>query len=170
MGQDGAVVGQVPHLGTFPWEKIRRRGAKKGGIEFYQIRFSASQTVHHHKISTLVVFWGEKRPWVERGGSIRKYPVPKNELIFCPDHWGGPFGPKFCEHLVMLFDDGVHLKKSHFQTFTQLNPSAKRPYMRWMSIHGSSLHIHASTFRLCLLAHTPKICIPSFFYLPLNFQ
>ena len=31
MGQNGAVVGQVPHFGPFPFEKISRRGAKKSG-------------------------------------------------------------------------------------------------------------------------------------------
>ena len=31
MGQNGAVVGQVSHFGPFPFEKISKRGAKKGG-------------------------------------------------------------------------------------------------------------------------------------------
>ena len=31
MGQNGAVVGQVPHFGPFPLEKISKRGTKKGG-------------------------------------------------------------------------------------------------------------------------------------------
>jgi len=30
MGQNGAVVGQVPYFGPFPLEKISKRGAKKG--------------------------------------------------------------------------------------------------------------------------------------------
>jgi hypothetical protein len=34
MGRGGAVVGQVPHFGPFPFEKIKKRGAKKGGKQF----------------------------------------------------------------------------------------------------------------------------------------
>ena len=29
MGQNGAVLGQIPHFGPFPLEKISKRGAKK---------------------------------------------------------------------------------------------------------------------------------------------
>ena len=31
MGQDGAVVGQVPHFGSFTLKIFSKRGAKKGG-------------------------------------------------------------------------------------------------------------------------------------------
>ena len=31
MGQNGAVIGQLTHFGPFPFEKISKRGAKKGG-------------------------------------------------------------------------------------------------------------------------------------------
>jgi len=31
MGQNGAVLGQMPHFGPFPLKKISKRGAKKGG-------------------------------------------------------------------------------------------------------------------------------------------
>ena len=31
MGRNGAVVGQVPHFGPFPFNKFSKRGAKKGG-------------------------------------------------------------------------------------------------------------------------------------------
>jgi hypothetical protein len=31
MGQNGAVVGQVPHFGPFSFEQISKRGAKKDG-------------------------------------------------------------------------------------------------------------------------------------------
>jgi len=31
MGQNRAVLGQMPHFGPFPLKKIRKRGAKKGG-------------------------------------------------------------------------------------------------------------------------------------------
>jgi hypothetical protein len=91
MGQNGAVVGQVPHFGPFPLEKISKRGGKSVGN---QVRLSACQTILHHIRSTPVVFWGEKRPWVECGGSIRKHSVPNFELGFCTDRWGVPFGLK----------------------------------------------------------------------------
>jgi hypothetical protein len=29
MGQNGAVLGQIPHFGPFPLEKISKRGARK---------------------------------------------------------------------------------------------------------------------------------------------
>jgi hypothetical protein len=29
MGQNGAVLGQIPHFGPFPFEEISKRGAKK---------------------------------------------------------------------------------------------------------------------------------------------
>jgi len=32
MGQNGAVVGQVPYFGLFPLGNISMRNAKKGGI------------------------------------------------------------------------------------------------------------------------------------------
>ena len=31
MGQNGAVVGQVPHFGPFTTQKFSKRGVKKGG-------------------------------------------------------------------------------------------------------------------------------------------
>jgi hypothetical protein len=31
MGQNGAVLGQMPHFGPFPLKKISKRDAKKGG-------------------------------------------------------------------------------------------------------------------------------------------
>ena len=65
-GANGAVVGQVPHFGPFPFKKNQRKGCQKGWkTKFHQIRFSACQTILDHKRSTPVVFWGEKRPWVE---------------------------------------------------------------------------------------------------------
>ena len=96
MGQNGAVVGQIPHFGPFHLErKHQQKGCqKRWNTKFHQIRFSASQTIPHHKRSIPVVFWGEKRPWVECGGSIRKHSVPNFELDFCPDHWGSPSGLK----------------------------------------------------------------------------
>ena len=66
MRQNGAVVGQVPIL----FNKISKGGQKGWKTKFHQIRFSASQTIPYYKKITPVVIWGEKRPWVERGGSM----------------------------------------------------------------------------------------------------
>jgi hypothetical protein len=48
--------------------------------------------------------------------------VPKK---LCPDHWGGPIGPKLCEPSTYVILFWCASKKSHFQTFTQLNPSGR---------------------------------------------
>ena len=121
--------------------KNQQKGCQKGrNTKFNQIRFSASQTIHHHKRNTPVVFWGEKRPWVERGGSLRKYSVPKNELLCCPDHWGGPFGPKLCEPFTYVILIWCASKKSHFQTFTQLTPSGVMDCS--VQQHGQIFWIH----------------------------
>jgi len=72
MGQNGAVVGQVPHFGPFPLLKISQRGAKKGGIP------SSTKSGFQHPKRFLVIkerllsCFEVKRPWVERGGSLRK--------------------------------------------------------------------------------------------------
>jgi hypothetical protein len=31
MGQNGAVLGQIPQFGPFPFEKIRKKGCQKSG-------------------------------------------------------------------------------------------------------------------------------------------
>jgi hypothetical protein len=51
MGQNGAVVGQVPHFGPFPFEK-----SAKGGPKWVENQVSACQTIPDHKISTLAFF------------------------------------------------------------------------------------------------------------------
>jgi len=121
-GQNRAVVGQVPHC-PFPL-KNQQKGCQKGWkTKFHQIP--------DHKRSTPVVFWGEKRPWVECDGSIRKHSVPEFanfELDFCPDHWGSPFGLKLhktSSYLVtdMLFKR-LHRKRNNFRTFTPSTTSA----------------------------------------------
>ena len=84
MWQNGAVVGQVPHFGPFG-KNQQKRCQKEQKNKFHRIRFLACQAISAHKRSTPVVFWGEKRPWVDCGGSIRKHSVPKFELDFCPD-------------------------------------------------------------------------------------
>ena len=48
----------------------------------------------YHKGSPPVLFWDEKRSCLGRGGLLCGNSVPKLVLDFCPDHWGGPFGPK----------------------------------------------------------------------------
>jgi len=65
-----------------------------------------------YKWSTPVVFWGEKRPWVECGGSIRKHLVPKFELDFCPAHWGSPLGLKLHETSSYVIKYELHRKKT----------------------------------------------------------
>ena len=65
--------------GTPFWPISLRKNQQKGcqqvwKTNFHQIRFSA--TIPRYKRSTPAVFWGEKRPWVECGGSIRKHSVP----------------------------------------------------------------------------------------------
>ena len=80
--------------------------------KFHPIRFSASQTIPHYKISTPVVFWGEKRPWVERGGSLRKYSCQKMNWYSAQTTGGVRLAPNFVNHLLMLFHYGVH-QKSH---------------------------------------------------------
>ena len=53
--------------------------------------------IWYHKGSLPALFWDKKRPWLGRGGLECGNPVPEIELYFCPDHWGGPFGPKLHE-------------------------------------------------------------------------
>jgi len=91
------------------------------------------------------VFWGEKKPWVERGGSLRKYPVLKNELILCPDHWGVRLAPNFVNHLLMLFYYGVH-KKSHISRHLLSWP----PLGIWtMKVPRTPYNCHTFALPLC---------------------
>ena len=56
MGQNGAVLGQIPLFGPSPLEK-QHKGCQKGWkTKFHQIRFSAFQTTPYHVRSTPVVF------------------------------------------------------------------------------------------------------------------
>ena len=105
-----------------------------------------------------------KRPWEKRCGSIHKYSVPKNELIFCPDHWGGLFGPKLCEPSTYVILFWCASKKSRFQTFTQLTPSAKLPcihriYMVLVTyLHRLCMVLANQTYERCrILDHCPKV-------------
>jgi hypothetical protein len=41
MGQNGAVVGQVPHFGPFPFKKSAKGCQKGWKTKFHQIRFPA---------------------------------------------------------------------------------------------------------------------------------
>ena len=59
--------------------------------KFPQIRFSASQTIKEVLLSCFEVKRGPGKSVVAQYINIQ-YSVPKNELIFCSDHWGGPFG------------------------------------------------------------------------------
>ena len=43
MGQNGAVLGQMPHFGPFPLKKISKRGAKKVGNQPLPNNFSNSR-------------------------------------------------------------------------------------------------------------------------------
>jgi len=49
----------------------------------------------------------------------------QNLLYFCPDHWGGPFGPRLHEPSSYIIQTEFASNKSHFRTFAQLTPSAK---------------------------------------------
>ena len=68
MGQNGAVNGQIPHFGPFPFKKISKRGAKKWKTNLHQIYFSNPRIVWYQRGSPPVLFWDEKRPWIRRGG------------------------------------------------------------------------------------------------------
>jgi len=60
MGQNVAVAGQVPHFGPFPLEKQQKGCQKEWITKFHQIRFSACQTISHHKkYSCGVLKWKE---------------------------------------------------------------------------------------------------------------
>jgi hypothetical protein len=62
MGQNGAILGQVPHFGPFPLKKISIWGAKKAENQPHQIYFSNPRMIWYHKGSPPVLFWDEKRP------------------------------------------------------------------------------------------------------------
>jgi len=56
MGQNGAVLGEIPHFGPFPKEK-QQKGCQNGWkTRFHQIWFSALQMTPYYVRSTCVVF------------------------------------------------------------------------------------------------------------------
>ena len=73
---------------------------------------------------TLVVFWGEKNPWLGCYGPKRDISMPRFELRFCPGHWGGLFCPILCEPSSYIVWTWFASKKSHSRTFAQMTPSA----------------------------------------------
>jgi hypothetical protein len=81
MGQNGAVLGEIPHFGTFPWEKIRKKGCQKEWkTKFHQTRFSATQKIPHHIYSTPVVggAWAVPVHSVQEKHAQRTHRVPHN--------------------------------------------------------------------------------------------
>ena len=66
----------------------------------------------------------EKRSCLGRGGLKCGNSVPKFELDFCPDHWGGPFGPKLNEPSSYIIQPWFLSKKSHSRTFAPWTSSA----------------------------------------------
>ena len=94
MGQNGAVVGQIPFW-PISLKKISKRGAKKVEIQPNVLFKPQDGLVSCRKSSVLI--WDEKRPWLGRGGLICGNSMPKFELDFCPDHWGSPLDLKLHE-------------------------------------------------------------------------
>ena len=109
--------------------KNQQKGCRKGwNTKFHQIRFSASQTIPYYIRSTPVVFWVEKRPWVERGGSLRKYSCQKMNWYSAQTTGGVRLAPNFVNHLLMLFHYGVH-QKSHIFRHLLCWP----PLVKWLN-------------------------------------
>ena len=112
-----------PDTPFWPISLIRKSAKgvpKRWKINLHQIFFSNPRMIWYHKRSPLVLFWDEKRPWLGRGGLWCGNSVPKFELYFCPDHWGGPFGPNFINHLITSFKY-LH-KKVTFQDICSVDP------------------------------------------------
>jgi hypothetical protein len=109
--------------------KVSKRGAKQGGIPSI----------------TKSCFQRSKR-----------FLIIKEVLLSCFEvkrDWGGPFGPKLCEPSTWVILLWCASKKSHFQTFTQLTPSAKLPRMQpW---HTSA----ASHTQTCTETHTHSVIL-----------
>jgi hypothetical protein len=101
---------RYPILAHFP-EKINKRGANLVKSTFTNILFNP-RMIWYHKGSPPVLFWDEKRPWLGRGGLLCGNSVLKCELEFCPDHWGGPFGPKFHEPSSYIIQHDLY-QESH---------------------------------------------------------
>ena len=52
--------------------------------------------------------------------------VPKIEVYFCPDHWGGPFGPKPHEPSSYINKHNLH-QKSHISGHLLRRPPLPKP-------------------------------------------
>ena len=117
------VVGQIPHFGPFPFEKLTTGVPKRWKTNLHQICFSNPRMIWYHKGSHPVLFWDEKRSCLGRGGLLCVNSVPNFELDFCPDHWGGPFVPKLHEPSNYIIQTWFVLKKSHFRTYAPSTPS-----------------------------------------------
>ena len=61
--------------------------------------------------------------------------MPKFELDFCPDHWGGPFGPKLHEPSIISFKHYC-IKKVTFQDICSVAPLCQ-PAPYWI-LHPSA--------------------------------
>jgi len=110
MGQNGAVVGQVPHFGPFPLEKISKRGTKKGG----------------KPSSTKSSFQHPKRFLILKEVLLSHFEVKEaldlawwlNTLIFSANKYsaqttGGIRLPaNFMKHQIMLFEHDLHRKRN----------------------------------------------------------
>jgi len=110
MEWNGPVIGQILHFGPFSFKKQQKGCQKDKKSNFTKSTFQTPGWFGHN-----LLFWDEKRSWLGRGGLWCGYSVPRFELDFCPDHWGGPFGPKLHDmnhHLVVSFKHDLH-QKSH---------------------------------------------------------
>ena len=61
--------------------------------------------------------------WLGCGGSIRENPVPNLDCDSAQATGEVRLTPNFANHVVMLFEYGLHQKKSHSRTFAQSAPS-----------------------------------------------
>jgi len=82
--------------------------------------------------------------------------VPKNELVFCPDHWGDLFGPKLCEpsrHVIWLWCALKNHISRHLLSLTPLTKYQQNTRRRlansWERLKSNSSWMDASImFRL----------------------
>ena len=105
MGQNGAVLGQIPHYGPFSAEKKTAKGVPKRVENQVQpnLVFSIpNDSSLCKKYFCRVLRW--KKPWLGCCGPKHEISVPNFELRFCPGHWGGSFCLKFCTKKVTFQD------------------------------------------------------------------
>jgi len=105
---------------------------KRWKTNLHQICFSKPKMIWYHKGSPPFLFWDEKRSCLGRGGLLCGSSVPIFELDFCPDHWGGPFGPNLMNHLVLSFKHDLY-QKSHISGHL-----LRRPPLRIHSIYAAA--------------------------------